>query len=93
MFFEINIPNLGNWCDVYVGCDKLLVNLMVFEIDIPNLSDDEEEDCDEDLLENREKWAIVILTFTKKICRYFNEKGSDQTYCLSMLLFKIKNHN
>ena len=37
---------------VDVGGDKLL---MVFEMKILNSSDDEEEDCDEDLLENREK--------------------------------------
>ena len=35
-----------------VGGDKLL---MAFKMKIPNSSDEEEEDCDEDLLENREK--------------------------------------
>ena len=42
-------------CDDVVGGNQLRVNLMVQLKNNLNSSEDEEEDCDEDLLENREK--------------------------------------
>ena len=56
LILDCRLSRLHRFCyyilPIYVGGDKLL---MAFKMKIPNSSDDEEEDCDEDLLENREK--------------------------------------
>ena len=56
LILDCRLSRLHRFCyhilPVDVGGDKLLI---VFEMKILNSSDDEEEDCDEDLLENREK--------------------------------------
>ena len=51
---EIKISGSKNSAlPIFAAC--LLTKEPIHLKNIPNLSDDEEEDCDEDLLENREK--------------------------------------